>query len=109
MQEENKTIETLGKTYELRPYRDGMVAEILGTNYEIYEREQNFNIYRIEPGGVAMCCGEQVNSLVAAIELAEIFERLIIYAANTGLIKEFEMIQYYLKQWQSAPPYKTDL
>ncbi|OKH52861.1 hypothetical protein NIES2101_13515 [Calothrix sp. HK-06] len=95
MQEENRTIETLGKIYELRPYKDGIVVEILGTCYEIYEREQNFNVYRIDPDGIAICCGEQVNSLVAAIELAEIFERLIYYATNTGLIREFNFIQHF--------------
>jgi len=109
MENQTRIVEIHGKTYELRPHEDGIVVEILGTLYEIYEREQNFDVYRIDADCLAMCCGSNVNSQNAAIELAEIFERLVIFTVSTGLVSELEMIKYYLEQWQSSPPYKIDI
>lgn len=109
MESQARVVEIYGKNYELRPHEDGIVVDVLGTLYEIYKREQNFNVYRIDADGLAMCCGSNVNSENAAIELAEIFERLVIFTVSTGLVSELGMIKYYLEQWKSCPLYKIDV
>ena len=102
-----RAIETLGKTYELHLLEDRVVVEIFGTCYEISEREHIFSVYRVESDGLACGIGD-ANSEVAAIELAEIFERLAIYVLNTGLCSELQIIRAILNEWESHPPRKIN-
>ncbi|NER23910.1 MAG: DUF4263 domain-containing protein [Symploca sp. SIO1C2] len=83
----------------------GFVVEILGTPYEIYEDRLKFDINRIEPDGLALPVANNLTSLRAAIELAEIFERLIKFHVNAE--QSLDLINECLQRLIKNPPYRV--
>lgn len=108
--EENqpRTVEVRGKTYELIPCENGTLFYVMENPYEMAEKEGLFNLSRIS-SGVSDPVGNSLNSEIAAIELAEIFERLLLYIIETGYYKDLETIRWFLDQWAENPPRKIDL
>lgn len=78
-------IEIYGTTYKVVPNErePGDVVEILGTPYEIFSNaEGEFRVYRIDPDGAAGFGVGGLSSMRAAIELAEIYERMIAFLVD---------------------------
>ena len=109
--EENqpRTVEVRGKTYELSPCENGTLFYVMETPYEMAEKEGLFEVNRIALG-VAEPVGDNLNSAIAAIELAEIFERLVSYVIETGYYEDLDTIRWYLNdEWKEIRPRKVDL
>jgi len=102
-----RILEVRGKAYELSSCRDGILFYVMETPYEMAEKEGLFSVSRIAPDGVAESVGENINSEIAAIELAEIFERLVLYIIETGYYEDLDTIQWYLNdEWKENRPRK---
>lgn len=74
-----------GTCYKVQPFeeRDGCLVDILGTSYEIFEDRRTFSLNRIEPDGLGLLLADNLESLSAAIQLAEIYERVIHFHGDT--------------------------
>jgi Domain of unknown function (DUF4263) len=96
-----------GTWYKIRPNErePGWVVHILGTLYEIFEDRRRFKLYRIEPDGLAepVAEDEDLVSLPAAIELAEIFERFINFHIGGHSL---DLVDQCLQDLREHPPYK---
>jgi len=96
-----------GTWYKIRSNsrESGFVVDILDTPYEIYEDRLKFEINRIEPDGAASFIANNLKSLRAAIELAEIFERFIKFnlEAKHSLDLIDGCLQFLIKNLPSYP------
>lgn len=74
-----------GTCYKVQPIEeiDGCLVDILGTSYEIVEDRRTFSLNRIEPDGLGLPLADNLESLSAAIQLAEIYERFIHFHGDT--------------------------
>ncbi len=86
--------------------RDGCVVNILGTSYEIFEDRRTFSLNRIEPDGLGLTVAVSIESLAAAIQLAEIYERLIYFHIDTKHSLDF--VDECLQPLRENPPYKIE-
>jgi hypothetical protein len=106
---EKRTLEVHGKTYELHPHSNGVVVEVLGTTYEIYENNKGgFEVNRVESDGYTAGIGNDLSSECAAIELAEIFERLHRFVRDKGYMSQLSELEWYLEQWKETPPIRNE-
>ena len=71
--------------YKVQPIEetDGCLVDILGTSYEIFEDRRTFSLSRIEPDGLGLPLANNLESLSAAIQLAEIYERFVHFHGDT--------------------------
>jgi hypothetical protein len=79
-------INVYGTCYKIEPIDeeiDGCLVHILGTSYEISEDRRTFSLSRIDHDGLGFPLAENLESLSAAIQLAEIYERFIYFQGNT--------------------------
>jgi hypothetical protein len=78
-------INVQGNCYKIKPIeeRDGCLVDIFGTPYEIFEDRRTFSLNRIEPDGLGLPVAANLESLSAAIQLAEIYERFIHFHIDT--------------------------
>lgn len=108
-EDEKRTLEVHGKTYELYPHNNGVVVEVLGTTYEIYENDRGgFEVNRVEPDGYTAGIGNDLSSESAAIELAEIFERLHLFVLHSGYMSQLSELEWYLEHWKEIPPIRRE-
>ena len=108
-EEEKRTLEVHGKTYELYPHNNGVRVEVLGTTYEIYENDRGgFEVNRVESDGYTAGIGNDLSSESAAIELAEIFERLHLFVRDSGYMSQLSELEWYLEHWKETPPIRSE-
>jgi Domain of unknown function (DUF4263) len=86
--------------------RDGCVVNILGTSYEMFEDRRTFSLNRIEPDGLGLTVAVNIESLSAAIQLAEIYERFIYFHIDTKHSLDF--VDECLQPLRENPPYKIE-
>jgi len=74
-----------GTCYKVQPIEegDGCLVDIFGTHYEIFEDRRTFSLNRIDFDGLGSTVADNLESLSAAIQLAEIYERLIYFHIDT--------------------------
>jgi len=101
------SINVCGTLYKLEPLksRNGVVVDILGTSYEIFEDRQKFDLNRIEPDGMAWLVANDLESLSAAIQLAEMNERFFYFHLDTD--HSLDLVDDCLQFLIENPPYKT--
>lgn len=97
-----------GTCYKIRSNNEeaGCVVDILGTLYEIFEDRHIFSLNRIEPDGLGLLVADSLESLCAAIQLAEIHERFIYFHTDTE--HSLDLVDECLQLLRENPPYKTD-
>ncbi len=106
MSEDNiRTVEVHGQLYKICSHDSGIVVQVIGTTYEIYENNRGgFEVNRVEGDGVPNCIGEGLSSESAAIELAEIYERFILFVLDNGYMSQLSIIEWSLEEWKREPP-----
>lgn len=79
-------IDVCGTSYKIQSIEDadGFSVVILGTCYEIFEDRKKFSVSRIEPDGLGLPLVDHLESPSAAIQFAEIYERLLCFHTNTS-------------------------
>lgn len=82
------------------------MVEILGTPYEIFEDRLMFSLNRIEPDGLGIPVAYNLESLSAAIQLAEIYERFIHFHINTK--HYFNLVDECLQLLRDNLAYKNE-
>ncbi|WP_414586680.1 Shedu anti-phage system protein SduA domain-containing protein [Scytonema sp. PCC 10023] len=85
---------------------DGFVVDILGTLYEIFEDRRTFSLNRIEPDGLGLPVAVNLESLSAAIQLAEIYERFIYFHIDTK--HSLDLVDECLQFLRENLPYKIE-
>lgn len=97
-----------GTCYKIEPIerREGVVVDVLGTYYEIYEDRRTFSLHRIDPDGLAFDVAGNLESLSAAIQLAEIHERLMYFHIDTE--HSLDLVDECLQFLRENPPYKYE-
>jgi hypothetical protein len=77
-------INVYGTCYKVQPVeeKDGYLVYILGIPYEIFEDRRTFSVNRIEDG-LAFTVAVNLESLSAAIQFADIYERFIHFHRDT--------------------------
>jgi len=97
-----------GTCYKIQPIeeRDGFVVDILGTSYEIFEDRRVFSLNRIEPDGLGFPVADNLESLSAAIQLAEIYERFIHFHIDTT--HSLDLVDECLQSLRENLPYKIE-
>jgi len=85
---------------------DGFLVNVLGTSYEIFEDRRTFNLNRIEPDGLGLPVADHLESLSAAIQLAEIYERFIHFHIDTS--HSLDLVDECLQFLRENPPYKIE-
>ena len=95
-----------GTCYKIQPNEQepGFVVNILGTRYEIFEDRCTFSLNRIEPDGIGILVADNLKSLSAAIQLAEIYERFIYFHIDTE--HSLDLVDECLQFLKENPPYK---
>jgi hypothetical protein len=79
-------------------------VQVIGTTYEIYENNRGgFEVNRVEGDGVPNCLGRS-KLRSAAIELAEIYERFILFVLDNGYMSQLSIIEWSLEEWKRKPP-----
>ncbi len=98
-------IEVHGTCYEiqLNERGNGLIIDILGTFYEIDEDRCTFNLSRIDSDGIASNVAVNLESLSAAIQLAEIYERFFYFHLDTK--HSLELVNECLQFLIENPPY----
>ena len=101
-------INVLGTCYKLeRNNREnGLIVNIIGTPYEIFEDRLTFNLNRVESDGLPLKLAVNLESLPAAIQLAEIYERFLYFHVETN--HSLDLIDEYLQSLRENPPYILD-
>ncbi len=97
-----------GTCYKIQPNEEepGFVVNILGTRYEIFEDRRTFCLNRIEPDGLGLPVADNLESLCAAIQLAEIYERFIYFHIDTE--HSLDLVDECLQLLRENPPYKIE-
>ena len=97
-----------GTCYKIQPIdeRDGFVVNVLGTSYEIFEDRRIFSLNRIEPDGLGFPVTDNLESLSAAIQLAEIYERFIYFHIDTT--HSLDLVDECLQSLRENLPYKIE-
>ncbi len=104
-EDEIRTVEIHGQLYEMRSHDSGIAVQVIGTTYEIYENNRGgFEVNRVEGDGAVNCIGEGLSSESAAIELAEIYERLLLFVLDNGYMSQLSIIEWSLEKWKREPP-----
>lgn len=85
---------------------DGFLVDVLGTSYEIFEDRRTFRLNRIEPDGLGLPVADNLESLSAAIQLAEIYERFIHFHINTN--HSLDLVEECLQFLRENPPCKIE-
>lgn len=101
-------VDVHGTCYKIRSTEegDGFVVNILGTPYEIFEDRRTFSLNRIEPDGLGFGIATNLESLSAAIQLAEIYERLMYFHIDTN--HSLDLVNECLQFLRENPPYKYE-
>jgi hypothetical protein len=101
-------INVYGTSYKVQftEERDGFVVDILGTPYEIFEDRRTFSLNRIEPDGLGLNVAYNLESLSAAIQLAEIYERFIYFHIDTK--QSLDLVDECLQGLRENPPYRIE-
>ena len=78
---------------------------IVGTDYKIYKDRDKFDLYRVEPDNLSVNVAVSLESLTVAIQLAEIYERYILFHFKTPYSIDFlddclEPLRDMLKQFR---------
>jgi hypothetical protein len=81
------------------------VVNIINSTYVILESRRSFNLFRIEPDGISLSVADNLESLRAAIELAEIYERLIHFHIDTEAEYSLNLVDECLQRLIQNPPY----
>ncbi len=96
-----------GTCYKIRRTEEEneFVVDIINSTYVIVEDRRKFNLSRIEFDGLSLGIVDNLESLHAAIEFAEIYERLIHFHTDTehSLTLVDECLQFLIEN----PPYKV--
>jgi hypothetical protein len=94
--------------YKIQPVEegDGFVVDILGTSYEIFEDRRTFSLNRIDRDGLGLPVTDGLESLSAAIQLAEIYERFIYFHTDTN--HSLHLVSECLQTLIENPPYKIE-
>ncbi len=96
-----------GTCYKIRRTEEAneFVVDIINSTYVIVEDRRKFNLSRIEFDGLSLGIVDNLESLQAAIEFAEIYERLIHFHIDTehSLTLVDECLQFLIEN----PPYKV--
>lgn len=98
-----------GTCYEIQhnDERNGFVVDIIGTFYEIFEDRHTFSLYRVEPDGLVLNVAVNLESLSAAIQLAEIHERFFRFHLDTK--HSLDLVDDCLQILRENPPYRVTL
>lgn len=96
-----------GTCYEiqLNDRKDGFVVNVIDTFYEILEDRRTFNLYRVEPDGLVINVAVNLESLSAAIQLAEIYERFLYFHLDTK--HSLDLVDECLQFLRVSQPYRT--
>lgn len=102
-------IDIHGIAYDIWPNEreEGFVVEVIGTIYEIFEDRRTFKLYRIESDGLALFVANNLESMSATIQLAEIFERFFYFYLDTK--HSFDILEECLQFLRENPPYRIGL
>lgn len=94
-----------GTPYKVHPIGDGegCAIDVLGSSYEIFEDRLTFSLNRIESDGLGIPVAENLESLSAAIQLAEIHERFIHFHVHTN--HSLDLVDECLQPLRDNPPY----
>lgn len=100
------SVNIYGTCYKIQPIdeREGCVVEILGTSYEIFEDRRTFSLNRVEPDGLGSPVADHLESLTAAIQLAEIYERFFYFHLDTN--HSLDLVDECLQFLREHPPYR---
>jgi hypothetical protein len=101
-------IDVYGTLYKIRSTEkgDGFVVDILDCLYEIFEDRRTFSLNRIEPDGLGDNVASNLESLSAAIQLAEIYERFIHFHIDTK--HSLDLVNGCLQFLRENPPYRLE-
>jgi hypothetical protein len=99
-------INVCGICYKIQPIeeRDGFLVNVLSTSYEIYEDRRTFSLNRIEYDGLGSLVADNLESLSAAIQLAEIYERFFYFHLDTK--HSLDLVDECLQFLRENPPYR---
>lgn len=89
---------------ELNDRGDGLIVNIIGTLYEIFEDRLTFNLYRVEPDGLVLSVAKNLDSLSTAIQLAEIYERFFYFHLDTK--HSLDLVDGLLQSLIENPQYR---
>jgi Domain of unknown function (DUF4263) len=97
-----------GTRYNIRSNEagDGFVVNVLDGVYEIYEDRRTFNVSRIDPDGLGCNIAINLESLSAAIQLAEIHERCIYFHVYTK--HSLDLVNERLQILRKNPPLRIE-
>jgi hypothetical protein len=95
-----------GTVYKIQPLprEEGVLVDILGNPYEIYEDRRTFSLNRVDCDGLAWTVAANLESLSAAIQLAEINERFFHFYLDTE--HSLDLVDGCLQFLIENPPYR---
>jgi len=97
-----------GPRYNIRSNEegDGFLVNVLDGLYEIFEDRRTFNLNRIDPDGLGFNIAINLESLSAAIQLAEIYERFIHFHIDTK--HSLDLVNECLQFLRENPPFRLE-